>query len=80
MGKPIEEYTTRELKIEIEALRKIVNTAICKKGCGEVEFGFEGYLSCASCGEEMENQITNAHWKYLKHKITRQNRYRKEGI
>lgn len=60
-----------DLEKEVKKLRAIVTTAHCKKGCGDVEIGFQDYMHCMTCGEEMEGQISMAQFNYLKPKVFR---------
>lgn len=51
-------------KAELEA---ILNTTICKKGCGEVKIEvYYGNPICSKCGEELDFQLPSAQIKYLK--------------
>lgn len=49
------------MAMEIE---KVITTAVCKKGCGEVELERRGDdLLCSHCGEEFYYEIPNAQHK-----------------
>lgn len=57
--KPSKKPSNKPSKKDLE---NILKSAVCHKGCGEVELKNYGYGPCCGfCGEELENNITSAH-------------------
>ena len=60
----------KKLKKELKILRSIARHTICKKGCGLVEIvKYNNDLTCGTCGEELEPDMSAEHIKYLKEKL-----------
>jgi hypothetical protein len=52
---------------ELARLKEILKYTVCDKGCGEVLISMKyGSPTCDNCGEELDYDITSAHYEYLK--------------